>query len=383
MFSEISILEDSCSHSYSIMTTIKISDYLKLVNDCKQLNSQRDVLRTRAATTIRKRLIEDITKGAIIPPLVLGIVVPEGEHVDTDNFEEIFDRFKESVVIIDGIQRTESLKKALHIAPGIENSNIRVEIWASHRVSSLIYRMLVLNTGQVPWNTRRQIEVIYEPLKIETESRVNGLRLISIGDNERRSIAGEFPADKIADLFISFTSRKVTFDNKESLADDFTRLDIIDMTSRIEVSDFFFETVEMIVKLDQQFFKYNPRENNRRDKMRIGRDLFTSNPSRVAFAAAVSTYILGRPGSKERSSEEQNSKMRSLKHNFNELVQRLEHMDEEGIGIYLSFDVLNEILASLPSKRIGDEERKFFFDAYSLLIKEEFKLDSLEEAWRV
>lgn len=383
MFSEISILEDSCSHSYSIMTTIKISDYLNLVNDCKQLNSQRDVLRTRAATTIRKRLIEDITKGAIIPPLVLGIVVPEGEHVDTDNFEEIFDRFKESVVIIDGIQRTESLKKALHIAPGIENSNIRVEIWASHRVSSLIYRMLVLNTGQVPWNTRRQIEVIYEPLKIETESRVNGLRLISIGDNERRSIAGEFPADKIADLFISFTSRKVTFDNKESLADDFTRLDIIDMTSRIEVSDFFFETVEMIVKLDQQFFKYNPRENNRRDKMRIGRDLFTSNPSRVAFAAAVSTYILGRPGSKERSSEEQNSKMRSLKHNFNELVQRLEHMDEEGIGIYLSFDVLNEILASLPSKRIGDEERKFFFDAYSLLIKEEFKLDSLEEAWRV
>ena len=383
MFSEISILEDSCSHSYSIMTTIKISDYLNLVNDCKQLNSQRDVLRTRAATTIRKRLIEDITKGAIIPPLVLGIVVPEGEHVDTDNFEEIFDRFKESVVIIDGIQRTESLKKALHIAPGIENSNIRVEIWASHRVSSLIYRKLVLNTGQVPWNTRRQIEVIYEPLKIETESRVNGLRLISIGDNERRSIAGEFPADKIADLFISFTSRKVTFDNKESLADDFTRLDIIDMTSRIEVSDFFFETVEMIVKLDQQFFKYNPRENNRRDKMRIGRDLFTSNPSRVAFAAAVSTYILGRPGSKERSSEEQNSKMRSLKHNFNELVQRLEHMDEEGIGIYLSFDVLNEILTSLPSKRIGDEERKFFFDAYSLLIKEEFKLDSLEEAWRV
>lgn len=383
MFNEISVLKDSCSHSYSIMTTMKISDYLDLVKDCQQLNAQRDVLRTRAATTIRKRLIDDITKGAIIPPIVLGIVIPEDEHVDIENFEGIFNRVKESIVIIDGIQRTESLKKAINIAPEIENLNIRVEIWASHRVSSLIYRMLVLNTGQVPWNTRRQIEVIYEPLKIETESRVDGLRLISIGDNERRSIAGEFPADKIADLFIAFTSRKVTFDNKESLADDFTRLDIIDMTSRIDVSDFFFETVEMIVKLDQQFFRYNPRENNRREKMRIGRDLFTSNPSRVAFAAAVSTYILGRPGSKERSSEEQNNKMRSLKQNFNELVQRLEHIDDDGIGLYLSLDVLNEILTSLPSKRIGDEERKFFFDAYSLLIKEEFKLGSLEEAWRV
>lgn len=383
MFNEISVLKDSCSHSYSIMTTMKISDYLDLVKDCQQLNAQRDVLRTRAATTIRKRLIDDITKGAIIPPIVLGIVIPEDEHVDIENFEGIFNRVKESIVIIDGIQRTESLKKAINIAPEIENLNIRVEIWASHRVSSLIYRMLVLNTGQVPWNTRRQIEVIYEPLKIETESRVDGLRLISIGDNERRSIAGEFPADKIADLFIAFTSRKVTFDNKESLADDFTRLDIIEMTSRIEVSDFFFETVEMIVKLDQQFFRYNPRENNRREKMRIGRDLFTSNPSRVAFAAAVSTYILGRPGSKERSSEEQNNKMRSLKQNFNELVQHLEHIDDDGIGLYLSLDVLNEILTSLPSKRIGDEERKFFFDAYSLLIKEEFKLGSLEEAWRV
>ncbi len=66
------------------------------------------------------------------------------------------------------------------------------------------------------------------------------------------------------------------------------------------MSDFFFETVEMIVKLDQQFFRYSPRENNRREKMR------------------------------------------SLTQNFNELIQRLEGVDDEGIGAYLSFDVLNE-----------------------------------------
>lgn len=383
MFNEISVLKDSCSQSYSIMTTMKITDYLDLIEGCQQLNAQRDVLRTRAATTIRKRLIEDITKGAIIPPLVLGIVVSETKAIDKENFGEIFNSSKESIVIIDGIQRTESLKKAVQIFPEIGNNLIRVEIWASFRVSALIYRMLVLNTGQVPWNTRRQIEVIYEPLKIETESRVSGLRLISIGDNERRSAAGEFPADKIADLFISFTSRKVTFDNKESLADDFTRLDIIEMTSKIDVSNFFFDAVEMIVKLDQQFFRYNPRENNGKQKMRVGRDLFTSNPSRVAFVAAISTYILGRPGGKERSNEEQNNKMHSLREKFNALIDRLEQLNSEGIGSYLSFDVLNEILTSLPSKRIGDEERKFFYDAYSLLVKEEFNLDSLEEAWRV
>ena len=117
MFNEISVLKDNCSHSYSIMTTMKISDYLSLVKNCQQLNVQRDVLRTRAATTIRKRLIEDITKGAIIPPLVVGIIVPENVHIDIDNFEESFNNAKESIVVIDGIQRTESLKKALQVAP--------------------------------------------------------------------------------------------------------------------------------------------------------------------------------------------------------------------------------------------------------------------------
>lgn len=381
MFDEISILKDTCSNSYSIMTTMKIIDYLNLVKNCQQLESQRDVLRTRAATTIRKRLIDDISKGAIIPPLVLGVVVPDNTEIDKDHFGEIFDTAKHSIVVIDGIQRTESLIKAVQKVENIKESKIRVEIWASYSVSSLVYRMLVLNTGQVPWNTRRQIEVIYEPLKQEAESRVDGLRLISIGENARRSNSGEFPADKIADLFIAFTSRKVTFDNKESLADDFTRLDIINMTSNNKVSDYFFEALEMMVKLDQQFFRYNPRNNNH-DKMRKGCDLFTSNPSRVAFIAAISTYIFGRPGSKERSIEEQEAKMNSLKDKFNTLIGYLESKENEDIGNYLCYDVLNEILASLPSKRIGDEERRYFFEAYSLLIKEEFNLDSLEEAWR-
>lgn len=366
------------------MTTTTVGEYLDLVNGVQQLNAQRDVLRTRAAITIRKRLIEDITKGTVIPPLVLGIVVPaDVDDINVENFSSVFERSRESLTIIDGIQRTESLTKATQQDASVLRRIIRVEIWASYQVSSLIYRMLVLNTGQVPWNTRRQIEVVYNPLKQEAERRVSGLRLISIGENERRSTAGEFPADKIADMFIAFTSRKVMFDNKESLADDFTRLDVIDMTSRMEVSDFFFETLDMLVKMDQQFFRYNPRDYDRLSKMHIGRDLFTSNPSRIAFMVAVATHIIGRPGSKERLIEEQLSKMQSLKQHFESFINHLTHFTEEELSSFLCLDILNEILSSLPSKRIGDEERKFFLDAYSLFVKEEFQLESLEEAWRV
>ena len=38
---------------------------------------------------------------------------------------------------------------------------VREEFWVAEKVNSLIYRMLVLNTGQVPWETGRQLETVY------------------------------------------------------------------------------------------------------------------------------------------------------------------------------------------------------------------------------
>ena len=384
MFEKLSIIKDNCSKSWSVMTSMKVGEYLHLVENIQQLDAQRDVLKTRAAITIRKRLIEDITKGTVIPPVVLGIVTPEdAPEITVRTFPDIFNNAIASLTIIDGIQRTESLKKATLQDENVSDNNMRVEIWVSKRVSSLIYRMLVLNTGQVPWNTRRQVEVVYAPLKLEAEQKVNGLRLISIGENERRSLAGEFPANVIADLYIAFTSRKVLFDNKESLADDFTRLDVIDMTSKQEVSDFFFDALSMLVRLDQQFFRYNPQENDRNGKIYIGRDVFTSAPSRIAFIVAIAVHVCGRAGGAERTMPQQISKMNSLKQHFNAFIERLNAMDEDGLREFLCLDILNDILKALPAKRIGDEERKYFQDAYSLLVKEGFDLDSMEEAWRV
>ena len=44
--------------------------------------------------------------------------------------------------------------------------------------------------------------------------------------------------------------------------------------------------------------------------------------------------------------------------------------------------ILNDMVSSLPTKRIGDEERKYYADAYTLWVKELFELETLEEAWR-
>lgn len=38
------------------------------------------------------------------------------------------------------------------------------EFWLAKSVRALVYRMLVLNTGQVPWTLSRQLGVVFEPL---------------------------------------------------------------------------------------------------------------------------------------------------------------------------------------------------------------------------
>lgn len=384
MFSEISIIKDDCNNSYSAIAKIKIIDYLALIEGIDQLESQRDVLRTSTAIKIRNRMVDDIVKGTVIPPLVLGLIFPNGiQELTMENLSDVVNDAHNTLTIIDGIQRTASLKKALSIRNSVGDRTIRVEIWASHNVTSLIYRMLVLNTGQVPWNTRRQVEVLYNPLKKEAEEKVVGLHLMGLAENSRRASAGEYPANVIADLYMAFTSRKALFDNKEGLADDFTRLDVIEASGKLVASNYFFEALSMMVKMDQQFFRCEDDDNNASGKVRAGRDIFTSAPSRIAFIASVAIYVIGRAGSPERTPADQARRMNSLSQKFNNFYQRMVEMNVQELKNFLCLPVLNEIVASLPTKRIGDEERKYYTDVYTLLIKEGFELDTLEEAWRV
>lgn len=107
---------------------------------------------------------DDFAAGAIFPHVVIGVLT------STENFltlRENVDSFSpsqydaESISIIDGMQRS-----GIYFSnyDGNEEREIRVEFWVSDRTVKLLYRMLVLNTGQVPWNTRRQIEVIFGSL---------------------------------------------------------------------------------------------------------------------------------------------------------------------------------------------------------------------------
>lgn len=253
------ILLDGKLKCISILTRMTVSDYLGLVEKAYSnrggISGQREALKQKTAISIRNRMIEDIKGGTILPPIVVGAVVSgdrydeivKGNATDEDLKNEII---IDQLSIIDGMQRTTALLKAVSEKEDVNKREIRVEYWISDNSNSLLYRMLVLNTGQVPWNVRRQIEVIFSGIIKEIRDKVNNIEVITISDSSRRSKGGQYQAGDLVELFLAFGARTWKINTKEKLTDEFTRHDFLQSSGEIDLVNLFCEVLENMVNLD-------------------------------------------------------------------------------------------------------------------------------------
>jgi len=173
-------LFDERTSCWSVQTSIQIKDYIDLVETAHQtrgaIAGQRDVLTTTTAKRIRTRMIADLKMGAVLPPVVIGAVIGKDlfEQLPLDDAlsirEVLTDHDRESLSIIDGMQRTAAIVEAANESPEIGGRELRVEFWLATSVRAMIYRMLVLNTGQVPWTISRQLSVVFDPLLKEIQA---------------------------------------------------------------------------------------------------------------------------------------------------------------------------------------------------------------------
>jgi hypothetical protein len=83
-------LFDDRTDCFSVQTTMPIRAYLKLVEGAHSMRGglpgQRDTLKTTTAKRIRTRMVTDIRRGAVLPPVVLGAVVDDDallKHIQT------------------------------------------------------------------------------------------------------------------------------------------------------------------------------------------------------------------------------------------------------------------------------------------------------------
>ncbi|MBS9390499.1 MAG: hypothetical protein HEQ33_17010 [Dolichospermum sp. WA123] len=392
MNKNIDIIKDTRVNCYSVMTQFQVEEYLKRVKNAFEnrggLEGQRDTLKTNTAIRIRKRMIKDIEAGAVLPPIVIGVIIPQDNFAiieqleDNNAFLEFINKIPEdSISIIDGMQRTKALSVALKDNANICNHKIRVEFWIASQINSLIYRMLVLNTGQVPWDIRRQIETVFQGIIKELKEKFPVIEIITLTDKNhknKRSSPGQFQADDIIELFLVFGARKVKIDIPEKLAEEFLRLDFISSTSNPNFANIFYEVMFYLYKFDQAISRY--RNGNIEGYFQEGQDLFSSQPACLGFVTALAFSILGRPGN-DYKPEEQNQKWQDIQNKTDILLTKIDNLNHDEIGDFLDFPTLNELISKKPGRK-DFFEREFFLQAFNLLISEKFNIDNMTQCWR-
>ncbi|HBL8879080.1 TPA: hypothetical protein LTW56_003868 [Enterobacter cloacae] len=386
-------LRDARSSCWSIMATVSAKDYLELVeasyaND-GGLDGQRPAIKSKTGLKIRNRLVRDIKDGAVIPPVVIGVVCTRSDYdllSEINNSNELISEIKNrnlEVSIIDGMQRTTALKEA-----NAQDSLVRVEIWISEKVDTLIYRMLVLNTGQVPWDLKRQLDVLYKQLITKVNESVGSIRIITVGDNSRRTQAGTYKSSRVVELFLAFTSRSIDVDIKDKMAEEFSKIDITDAASDADYFPLFLDAIRLLVNLDEKFDKVTRTDIDAEEEPRIksGRDIFTSAPGSIGFIVAVAEYTLGYSGFDYDLNDAKN-KMEDLKARMDKLIAYMDSLNSIQLNEFVDIQTLNEVLSTRTrTSRIGELERGYYLKAFTTLFKHVeavIENNSMYPCWRV
>ena len=395
----ISVIKDNRSECYSIMGLTNIEEYINYVKSVYEnrggISGQRDALKSSSAIKIRKRMIKDIGRGTVLPPIVIGLLLPNEAFDKISEVVEIGNTLSaefvsslvgnvsvENISLIDGMQRTTAIIESLIVDNSIAENKIRIEFWAVRNINNLIYRMLILNTGQVPWNVRRQLEVLFSPIKETIRTRIPSATIYSIDDERRRSASSQFQGNDIIEMFLAFGSRKEKIELKERIAEEFTRLDFIETSDKNNLMDYFIRCFDMLNNLDAELGKIKDESeyDGKKPKFFNGYDLFSSQPARIGFMVALATKILGRPGT-DKDANLQDASLIKIESNFKALIGKINSIEDKELPEFLSFNVLNEIIDK-PSSKVGDFERTFFKEAFTALIEQDFQIDNFESCWR-
>jgi hypothetical protein len=381
-------LFDDRTECWSVLTTITVGAYLDLIEEAHAeqgaLVGQRDVLTTTTAKRIRARMVSDLKQGAVLPPVVIGAIVDDAMRAslpreEADTIEQVLpEPSKRTLSIIDGMQRTAALLEAAADDPSVRDKPLRVEFWLALSVRSMVYRMLVLNTGQVPWTISRQLSVVFAPLIVETIAHVPEIEKMPSPDNPGRRVrAAQYSSDAIVELYIAFSLRKTAIDTREAVSDEFSRLDFVENLSEPDFQEQFYRGLRLMAQLDKCFSRFETGDQGRFSR---GRKIFDAQPARIGFIVGVGTHVLGRPGA-NRPASERALRIEGLEAAVSRLVTKLDGLDEDKLGDFLKLDVLSEILDKRVGQ-VGRYERAVFSEAFKVLIEEDFNVVDLEQCWR-
>ena len=219
----LSTIDDKRIHSKNILAECSIEEYLSFAKDILSNNSfQRK--RVKTSKTVYSLLRQDLEEGCVIPPIVLAIST-DYRNIDKDDFYTFITQNLNSVIILDGLQRTYTLidaddemeKKTESVYSAFKKSILRLEIYVNINKFGILYRMLTLNTGQTPMPIRHQLEMLYSDM---LDNDIKGVKLVKDIDGKADPDENEFIFKSTIEGFNSYLSRNELPIDREELLDN-------------------------------------------------------------------------------------------------------------------------------------------------------------------
>lgn len=374
----IDIMKDERIQCYSIMISMNTDEYLKIIEEAYENNGgiegQRVPLKNRSAQRIRETMREDIKAGTVLPPIVIGCTMENIKIIEDiynngtllENDEIILDILKTNKIsIIDGMQRTTAIKE-ISDRDNEFRTKLRIELWITNNSNNLIYRMLVLNTGQISWTLKKQLEVVFSHIKREIEQKIPNLGLIESNDGGKSNKPQKYQVSHLVELYLNFSTRKCDVKLSEKVAEEFAKQDVIEKSYNQLHLDYFISIIKNLVDLDSIISSENGIEKR----------IFGDQNARAGFVVSIASYIFGRPG-RSLSNETIIKNYEYINEALDEYIKRLDKMNTEEIIKYLDIELLKEIIAQFDKKELAEYYKK----AFDVLIEEKFEVENMGICW--
>lgn len=210
----VSCLKDLRIDAFNVLFEISISDYATLVSPVLRKNEfQRR--RVSSSKTVYSLLRNDLRQQCVIPPVVLALTAPAADldELNLERFQIFLRDHKESLLILDGLQRTYTILDLLQelgdagddeARAEVLASKIRMEVYFGINRLGILYRMLTLNTGQTPMSLRQQIEILYLDY---LDTAVEGVDLVRETDGRSATGTDSYNFKDIVEGFNAYLDR--------------------------------------------------------------------------------------------------------------------------------------------------------------------------------
>ena len=360
----ISQIKDGRIDAWNFLLEISIGEYLNLVNDVIDKNDfQRK--RVRSSKTVYALLKEDLKLGCIIPPLVIALSNTAKTDLNMENISSYVIENKKDLLILDGLQRTLTIKDLLNESSDdsitldkVKNHKIRLELYVGINRLSILYRMLTLNTGQTPMTLRQQIEMLY--MDYIDQQKIPHVSLIRETDSKTARKFGEYNFHEIIDGFNAYLDREPSPMVRSDILDNIKSLE--KLSKENQNIDLFESYIQAYHKLLEKILNLSPDDVTLPDEYIEKNDVFDKTAYRIfrkpqvmsGFGAALGKLI-----------------------DF-EVIENIDSIisliDKLKIGDAHEFlEKINRYLAEIKqkSKKIGTSQREFFLIYFRILFNRE------------